>query len=304
MKKVMQIVDDITYINNNCYQHMLHEILQTSCELTTISLNNLSSIQVNDYDVIISCLKLRTLDKYAQSIYKQIGNKQIRIYDQDPWEAFKDNGPYCGAYSRISSILNVELYAVTVRRWAQYACDRGFPAKFVKIWTMPEYCSAEPTYVNRQISIGFIGSIHPHRKALFDTLADNGINVLIEPNCYSYREFLNRLSQVQIFIHSANMPFFADGELYNLKHGLWAKEIDACSRGCFCLRESDPDSDSFFTPEQVSTARFFESPAHAIDIINDITKIDPLERQLFINSSVDYIRNSKIWQETVNILIN
>jgi hypothetical protein len=307
MKKVLHIIDDLAYVTANCYQHMLFQALQRSCDLTTVSLKNLESLSystIESFDVIVSCLKLRTIDKYSNVIGNKIGKLPIRIYDQDPWESFKDDSPHKGAYSRISSILNVEFYAVTVRWWAEFMRSRGYPTKFVKIWTRSDYCSNKPSFDQREISVGFIGSIHPHRKDFFDKLSSYGVNVHIEPNQYNYQNFLERLSQIRIFVHSANMQFTVDGEKCNMKHGLWAKEIDACSRGCFCIRESDEDSNSFFSKQQVPAAMFFESIEHAVDIIRNIEKMNVDDRQAMIDSSVNYIKNYPGWFNTAEVLIN
>jgi hypothetical protein len=290
----------------NCYQHQLYETLNDECDLKTIELHNLGSIDkqlLQKAHSIISCLKLRTLLQSTELIKSVIGNREIKIYDQDPWEAFKDDGPYKGAYQKISNDLNVKLYAVTVRWWAEYMKSQGYPAKFVKIWTLPRYCSSNPAFEQRKIDVGFIGSLHPHRKIFFDNLAKMGINVSIIPPGRTYEDFLNILSTIKIFIHSANLPFTVNGENCNLKKGLWAKELDSCSRGCFSIRDEDPDGDSFFTSEQFQTVRLFSEYEQIPNLIEEINDLNVNERNLQICSTVDFIQKSNQWIQTASTLI-
>lgn len=301
--KVLHLVDSLDYIKTNCYQHQLTQALDVVSDLRTIPVNELTEAHVESSDVIVSCLRLRTLDRLAPTLAPVLKARRIRVYDQDPWEAFRDDGPHKGAYTRISNTLNVEKYAVTVRWWKDYMLSKGFPAEFVRIWTMPEYCSATPKFDERPTNVAFVGSLHAHRKELFDYVEQRGIFVKREPNIYTFPTFLEHLSTIKIFLHTADSSFTVDGEPCNLKKGLWAKEVDACSRGCYCIRDADPDSDSFFTPTEVKTTRFYEDRSEIPQIVNDITGMDPAQRQQDIDDTVRFFQDADRWKETARTLV-
>lgn len=270
MKKVIQLVDDITYVQGNCFQHQLLDGLRRACSLTTIGLREaLQMGALPDADIIISCLKLRTLDKKLQDVSRLLMGQRTVIYDQDPWESFKIDGACNGAYSRIVDSLHVGFFATTTYAWEVRLQRLGFPARYVRMGMLSRYCCPSPPWEKRDIDVGFVGQVHPYRARLFDGLQRAGVNVQIVHGG-DYSTYLSVLSRIKVFVHREAGEYDVNGEGVQYAEGLWAKDVEAITRGCISVRNWHPDAIHHMPDELIGNGlRMFsdDSIDEAVNII-------------------------------------
>lgn len=299
MKQIIDLVDTVEYTTTNCFAHQLHAALHKIDGVETVALADIGLHPRPD--LIVSRLKQRTLYRVAKELAEWARDTPVVVFDQDPWEAFRDGSPYKGSYQHIASYLNVERFAVTTRWWADFVSSRGLPSTFVQMWLLPEYCDSTPEFIKRQTPAGFIGSLHGYRKQLFDLLEEMGSPISTRGGGLGYAGYLEALSSLQCFVHSEDAPFEIDGQPANLNVGLWIKDVEAAGRGCFSVRNRGSDSASYL--KGIKTVRLYDDPKEIPGIMADIQKMDPVERQATIDETVRFIRSADRWQETVKLLV-
>ena len=301
--RILQLVDTIEYIDSNCFQHQLLKGLRGVAEVETCALSALErALDMGNRPVVI-CLKQRTLARSLDMLEAHLGSTPVVIYDQDPWQAYIDDPTYVGrgVYEQAVRKLNVKSICVTTKWWADFLTNKGLPATFVKMWMLPEYCNAQPTYEDRSIPVGFVGSVHPHRQKLFDDLEDLGVPVNVQKGGLSYSNYLKELSNIRVFIHSEDSPITCEGQELNLKDSLWIKDIEAAARGCFTIRNVGVGADTYY--EGCKTTFLYEDPKQVPAILETIQKMDPQLRQSLINDTVGHIWGSNKWEETARTLV-
>lgn len=306
--KAIHLVDSIEYARANCFQHQLMSALNDKVQHCALS--SLERALDLPTDLIVCCLKQRTLYREVDKIADLIGRTPVVVYDQDPWQAYMDDSPFKGTYELACSKLNVKSIAVTTELWAEFLRNRNLPAQFVRMWVLPEYCNVGPSYEDRSVGAGFIGTVHPYRKALFDKMDDMGCPINVQAgNVLGYRDYLRALQNIRVFIHSEDGPLIVDGGSMNLKDGLWIKDIEAASQGCFSIRNSGAGYSSYVEslPADKHGNRLvmhFDRPEDVPQMLEAIQKMDPQERQDLINRTVEHIRVSNKWQETAKSLLS
>lgn len=302
MKRILHIVDSRSYVKTNCFQHQLAVTLPKVAHVDTKELSEVLGHRfIGRYDLVVSCLKLRTLYRVAMNLRHAIDDVPVVVYDQDPWEAFYDGASCKGAYRAINGYLNVKAFAVTTKWWADFIARQGMPSMFVRMWVLPEYCSNEPAFNARSVPAGFIGSLHTYRKQLFDKLEDLGTNVIVQGGGLNYAGYLEALSRLQCFVHSEELPLTIEGRPANLNVGLWIKDVEAASRGCFSIRNRGSDSETYLAG--IKTVMLYDDPKEVPTLLDRIQKMDPEERQSLIDGTVKYIRTADRWLETANALV-
>ena len=301
--KVLQLIDSFDYIHANCFQHQLLHVMKDSCDLTFLPLSFIDSTGIvpSEFDCVISTLKQRSLLRNVDKVAKFLKGKELVIYDQDPWEAFRDGSEFKGSYYKIADTLNVKFFAVTTKWWSDFLEDQGFPSRFVRMWMLPEYCTTDKPFTQRKIKQGFMGTVHPYRKHLFDFLATKGHTVTLLKSD-SYSSFLSTLSDIQIFVHSENVPITIDGAQQNLGTGLWIKDVEAAARGAFSIRNRLEGEDTYL--EGLETVKLYDSIEEVPGILESIRGIDSTERQDMINRTVQLIKDKNSWVETVQTMIS
>jgi hypothetical protein len=299
--RVLYLVDSKSYITSNCFQHQLYNKIKNSVDV--IEIKQFLASKKSDFDKynhIISALKLRTLSANIEQISYVAGlKKQFVIYDQDPWESYKKNGMWSGSYEKISEHVNVKFFAITTKWWADYVKQKGHNTKFVSMWMLPEYCSAELPYDNRKIELGFAGSIHGYRKQFFESIKH--LNVYVEQSSKPYGEYLKLLSTMKMFVHAEDCEIeLSDGGIANLSNGLWVKDVEAAARGCFSIRNFKEGFEDFSCIPSIKTYKNLDDLEH---VINDIRMTSSKGRQVIIDAALEVIRSQDRWQETANTLL-
>lgn len=301
MKRILHLVDSIEYIKTNCFQSQLAYALSRYTP-HVVPLSQIHVIKASNYDVVVSCLKQRTLFARCHELAQFIKDTPIIVYDQDPWEAFRNDGPYCGSYDKIREALNVKKFCVTTKWWCDFMHDRGYPSQFVKMWVLPNYCENITPYDQRTIDVGFVGQVHSYRAALFDKLVERGIKIHVIPGGLSYPEFLATLTTIKIFIHNESLSLLCGTTPANINTGLWIKDVEACARGCYSIRNASEGSETYL--ESIETALLYEDIDDAICLINDVQMLDSAVRQSTIDRTVNFIKNADYWRETAMKLID
>lgn len=301
MKQIIDLVDSYEYATTNCFVHQLTKQLNSVSNVRTIALSEIKNCPKPEQ--IICRLKQRTVHRVLNELNEWANGAPITIFDQDPWEAYKDDSPYKGIYECVAKTLNVKKMAITTKWWTDFMNNRGILTVFTPMWMLPEYCSSNLHYANRDIQIGFIGSVHPYRKQIIDYLKTVNVHVDVIPgNSMSYDRYLTSLRRLRCYVHSENLPFLVDGKECNLNTCMWIKDVEAMSQGCFSLRDTGSLSETYFT--DMKTSVIYEDKRQIPSLLEHIQKMDPQERQSLIDSSVEQIRVSDRWQETVNELIS
>lgn len=301
MTQIIDLVDSIDYTLGNCFGHQLHHSLhQSHPDVVTVALNDIHKYPNPKH--IISRLKQRTLYRHAEQLRKWCGDTPMVVFDQDPWQAFMDDSPFKGAYDHIMKHINVKTFALTTKWWVDFLKERGLPSTFVRMWVLPQYVIKRPTYLERTIEAGFVGTVHPRRKQLLDVINAAGIETSVpRSNSYAYGPFLAELGNIRCFIHNEDMPIFVDGKEYNFNTGMWVKDIEAISQGCFSIRDRGEDSETYL--RGLNSLRLFDNIEQAPDVIRAIEKMDPGERQAILDTDVKFIREANVWAETAATLL-
>ena len=300
--KIIQLVDSLEYVHSNCFQHQLLDALRSKADVTQVTVAELHNSKVPaNTSHVVSCLKMRTVHRSIGALNSYLSNCPLVMYEQDPWHGYMDGSPYNGIFALIGQQLNLSFVAVTTRWWAEYMEAHSVSARFVKMWMLPQYCDRGPPLIDRHIELGFIGSMHPHRRKLIDLLDDAGMPVNASGG-YDYRGYLNALHRIKVYVHSEDCPFTIAGAPHNLNDGLWAREIEVGARGCISIRNWGVEHSSYVN-DQVKNTFLYQRPEDVPGIIKTISQMDPIELQERINSTVEYIRDSDEWSRTAEILI-
>jgi len=304
MGTIIQLIDSVDYIRNNCFQHQLHTALERSeHHVFQVTLADIieKKQKLGKHDSIVSCMKQRTLFKFVNEIGSYLDGAPVMCYDQDPWQAYMDDSPYKGAYERIDSVLNVKAFALTTQWWVDFVNHRGRPAVFVPMWVLPEYCDSSQQFDQRTTHVGFVGALHPRRRELVEALKTVNVTVTVTPGSnLPYRQYLSALSKMQCFIHNEDMPIYIDDVKHNFNTGMWIKDIEAMSQGCFGIRCRGQGSETY--ANKLGTLLLYEDHREVPGLLDDIKRMDPEARQNLISSVVENIRTSDRWQETVTTL--
>jgi hypothetical protein len=260
------------------------------------------------FDGIISVLKQRTLFNNINQLRSVIGDTPLVIYDQDPWESFIDSSLYKDAYFRFMQAFNVKAIAVTTKFWADHLRTIGLPGVFVKMWLLQRYCHVGTPFIDRPVNVAFIGRLHSYRKHLFDELMRAGVNVTYVPGTLKYNDFLRLLRDVRIFVHSEDSSICVDGKIFNLNVGLWIKDIEAVSQGCFSIRNAADGSDTYFSGLPATNGetliKLYDTISDVPHIVRQIEIMDAQTRQNLIEQTVAFVKTIDEWRHTAHRLVD
>lgn len=308
MKTAIQIVDSLQYVEGNCYQHQLLDALRRSCELRTVELRDVDSLAKDTHQgPIVSCLRLRVLDKERGRIARALAGRQLTVYDQDVWESFRTDGACRGAYGRIAAAIDVRAFAVTTHAWAARLQRRGFNSTFVPMGMLPRHCDSSPGWHERTVDVGFVGMLHPYRTQLFDALQQAGVTVELMSGGLSYPGYLDALSNIKVFVHREAYEYDVADEKVQYGEGLWIKDVEAVARGCVSVRNWHPDAYRHMPAGLIGNGlRMFEDGCtdDTVDMIRgalDQASDDSFEKERV--QDVDSVICDDAWLKTAQLLV-
>ncbi|MFZ4808753.1 MAG: hypothetical protein ACOYLQ_15975 [Hyphomicrobiaceae bacterium] len=298
----MLLVDSREYIHSNCYQKQLKATLELHYDVRMVSLRDIRWLPWTNggrYDLVLSVLKLRTLDMHLERIASYLAGRRLYIYEQDPWQAFMDSSPYRGAYQRIAARLDVAAFLLTSSWWRSYVTELGLPAKFVRMGMLPVYCDPGPDWDAREIRLGFQGTLHPHRKDFYAAVELKGLRTEVLPPT-AYDDYLKNLHRMRFFIHTEDAPWTVDGRAIP-RNALWIKETEVAARGTFAIRDHEEESAAYGIAE-LPTVRTFKNLEEIPDIVAGIESLSPSVRRDMMVSSAETMRRRDDWMTVVRAL--
>lgn len=296
---ILHLVDSIEYAEANCYQHQLSSSFK-GMNVQTMSLPMALSGRCTA-DAVVCCLKQRTVNRQIKELSRFFGDVPWVMYDQDPWEALKDDSPFKGTYELAKQTPNLRAIAVTTHHYEGLLRERGLPGEFVKMGMLPQYCDEGPNFDARPMKVAFLGTLHPRRKRLVEELQKLRIHVEVRPNSLGYAAFLRALHDVSIFIHNEDTPIIIDGKHENMGKGMWIKDVEAAARGCYSIRNFEQGYTSYCVG--IPTIKLYQDPVDAAALIRTIQTMNPEQRSLEITNSVQKIREQNDWHQTAKRLI-
>lgn len=297
--KINVLVDSIEYVTGNCYQHQVINTLASNFEVRLITMPEILSGYTVDKSPVISCLKLRTLDRSLEHLKRCLNENPVIVYEQDPWESFKDDSPYKGSYHRIAKSLNVKTFLNTSSWWSSHVRSNNLPSRFVRMGVLSSYCE-HTAWQKKDIEVGFCGQIHPYRKKFFDHLSNNGINVKILPTS-GYSGYLKTLSRIKIFAHCEKVDWVVEGEKIPA-NAMWIKDIEACARGCISIRDYEPEYNAYGSAEDIPAKIGFQDFDHSVKTIKRLLEERSDTVDTVTYRSVEYIRENFNWLDIVTAI--
>tara|TARA_B100000035_G_scaffold315483_1_gene336934 strand:- start:17851 stop:18792 length:942 start_codon:yes stop_codon:yes gene_type:complete len=308
-KKVIYIVDNIDYIRSTPYQNQLFISLQKICELKIVDLNFMKRAKsvknLGSYDEILVCLKLRTIKRNISLISSFLEGEPFRVYEQDPWENYMDNGDWKGTYQLLMNNSNVLFFANTSKTWADFGLEKGIPTKFVRMGIIPEFCNNDFNINEKQYDIGFIGRAHPYRKSMIDYINLNtkyNFYYPLKERPFSHSGFLKEINKIKIYCHNESLEVLCDNKKMNLADGMWVKNIEAMAAGCFSLRNYSKDLHSYID-DSFQTFFTFNNFEEIEEIVDKILSINKKDSEKMIKETIENIIKKDYWKETAQILI-
>ena len=301
-KKILYLVDDLRYIQNDCYQAGLYEEIKNHCEFTLFEFNPTPLLHLKKYitnpkkfDKVISVLRLRTLYKHWPYLSSWLSGKEIIIYDQDPWESYIDDSPYNGVYNILKSNLNINVVHVTAPYWRDMLRNDGINSEFAEMGTPKEKCSIGLPIDSRSIDCGFIGSLHPRRKISFEKLQQLGVDVKIPSSRLSHGDYLNYIQKMKIFIFDESQGvWICNQKKIKPSTGMWIKAIEIASRGTFCVRDFHREGNAY-NINDIPLIQCFKSINEVPDIVDRILTMPSRRKNEIQKHSVDFIKNRNSW---------
>jgi hypothetical protein len=119
------------------------------------------------------------------------------------------------------------------------------------------------------------------------------------PHCWSkntispYSSFLENLSKVRVWAQSETEPIIVDGQAM-CRNWLWPKAIEVLSRGCFLIRDYQPEAENY--TKNMPTVFLFKSESEAITLLEQIESMTDAERNDRIRTTVDQVRKASYYQ--------
>lgn len=297
--RLVHLIDSREYVRANCFQHqLLAHILGQRPVYRDVTVAELRAGAVcPEADVVLSTLRLRTLVRELEVVRRALGHAKVHVYDQDPWEAFVDGASCRGAYGRVAAALNVASFLVTSRWWARHVEAQGMPARFVRMWPLPEYCDPATPWQGRPIEVGFKGTLHPHRRASVERLARMGVNVTVLPPG-PYDKFLRDLSRMRFFFHDESGEGWRIDGMPIDRNCVWIKEVEAMARGCLAIRVDDDESAAYC--EGLPALRAVRSLDDVPNVIDEARR-DPARAAADSAETVKRILKAPHWSKWIDL---
>ena len=313
MEKILILADSRRYIKSDCFQSQLHQAISEHGRNFKIEyfylepkiLNNyrFSKFNSKSYKFILSTIRQRVFNKNLEYIHNLLPNVPLRVYDQDPWENYIDNSNSKGSYTSLSNTFNLSGIYVPSNFWANYIADKeNVPGYFVYMGMLPSLCNVGNIKSMRSLTPEFKGSLKVHRKEIFAKIKSYGVDVHINSQKLSYPKYLNFLKKLGIFVHDESGSWICDGQLVDRSTGMWHKDLEIASQGCFSVRNYH-DEHRTYDIDKLPLVKLYSSlkeVKNKIHEILDISDNDFLEMQY---ESVQYIKNQNYWEKTVRILL-
>jgi hypothetical protein len=314
MDKVLILADSRKYIRSNCFQLQLHESIKMHKKDFQIEYYYLNPRELQNFEMFkhksksfrwaLSTLRQRVLFNNISLITKIVGDTPLKVYDQDPWQNYIDNSLTNGCYTLLQNNFQLSNIFVTSNYWANYISNVDkIPSIFVKMGMLPKLCQIGSTQVERGKSVEFKGSVHPHRQEAFSIMSNHGQVIKINLEILKYPRYLKYLQNLAIFVHDESGDWICRGEKIPMGTGMWVKDIEVASQGCFSIRNYNEESKTY-SINNIPLIRFYNNPSEVKNIVDEIFSLSEKEFSEIQSSSVHYISANDNWAETTNKIFN
>jgi hypothetical protein len=257
----------------------------------------------NSYQFVVSTLRQRVLFNNIELVQKVIDDLPLRVYDQDPWENYIDSSLTNGCYSILKNKFNLTDIFVTSDFWKNYIeINDKITTTFVKMGMLPELCDLGIPQDKRLKTVEFKGSLHPHREKVFKLMRNEGQNIEISTDILSYSKYLEYLRHLAIFVHDESDFWICNGQKISRSTGMWVKDVEIASQGCFSVRNYHMDCNSY-SIEKIPLIKFYKDPSEIRHVINEIFSIPTEELNQIQESSVNYIKQTNDWRMTAKAIL-
>jgi hypothetical protein len=310
MKRVLILADSKNYIHNNCFQLQLHKTIKVYSDNIKIEYFYLSPKRLRDvksfkvhlksYDFVLSTLRQRVLFNNTHFLQRLIGDLPLKIYDQDPWENYIDDSQSNGCYSMVNDQFHLKEIFVTSNFWKGYIEKNDeIKTTFVQMGMLPELCSTGLLLSARPLKVEFRGTLRPHRERFFAEVRSSGQEIKINTEVLSYMKYLKYLRRLAIFVHDESGYWVCKGERIPMSTGMWVKDIEIASQGCFSIRNYDPECESY-SVDKIPLVQFYREPREVKEIIAKVSQFSINELNEIQQQSVEFIKSTNNWLSTVH----
>jgi len=307
------LVDSLRYAKNNCFIHQLiHSLKLVDDDIKfydwsminrfpPYERNQQKLIQQHDH-VIVLC-RQRVIYQDLPRLIKFLGAVPIVLYDQDPWLVYWDKYHTKGLYTSIINSFNLVKIAVPSYYWSTHiARKESVNVEFVRMGMLPEYCKSGLPYEDRIKGLSFKGSLYENRLSVFQKIQSFGIEVRVETNNLSYKNFLRYLDSVSIFTHDESASELCNGEPVPRNYATWHKDVEVASRGCFILRDYSDESKAYDI-QSIPTIFMYQDINEIPDLVAKIQKFSPSEARNLQLDAIQHIKQRNDWLNTAKSLI-
>lgn len=314
MDKVLILADSRKYINSNCFQLQLHKSIKVHNKDFQIEYFYLNPKELQNFEIfkqksksfrfVLSTLRQRVFFNNISLITKVIGDTPLKVYDQDPWQNYIDDSSTNGFYTLLQNNFQLLNLYITSNYWSKYINDEDkVPSIFVRMGMLPEFCNTGSTQHKRRKSVEFKGTLYPHRREAFNIMSKNGQAIEINLEILKYPKYLKYLQNLAIFVHDESGYWICKGEKIPMGTGMWWKDVEVASQGCFSIRNYHEESETY-SVENIPLIKFYHNLSEVKNIVEGIFSLSEKEFNETQSSSVQYISNSDNWRETVNQIFN
>lgn len=306
MTELTCIVDSMSYIQDNCYQHQLSRELDSRFDVTYVPIREVDRVRSLP-GIVMSRLKLRTLDRTLKSVQAALSDRPVFVYEQDPWESFIVSSPHFGSYKRINDSLNVVSFLNTSSWWSEQVRALGIRSRFVQMWIDPSYCRDPIPWAKRKKNVVFCGTMYPRRQKFFDALERAGTKVEIVKSGFGYRSYLDLVADCKMMIRSERVEWdveLASGRvMLNDPHALWIRDVECASQGCFSSREHDDEYVAWNLSRIFNVTPFVGSVDEAREVIDLVLSLPADDADAIVQASVASVKTAPGWSTVSEALL-
>jgi hypothetical protein len=247
-------------------------------------------------------MRQRVLLEKLPQIGRLVGDCEVVLYEQDPWQAFIKGSATKGFFKSLEDHLNMKKIVVTSDFWrSELSKVLATKIEFGRMGIERNLTPPNPKHTFlRSSGVEFKGTLKGHRAAAFTRMSQSGLQVRVSPSDLSYKHYLAFLGNLQIFIHDESGNYDCqDSEVSRQVPrgaGLWAKELECASQGAFVIRNSHEDSRSYGL-ESIPLVKFYDEPENAVHVVEEIMSLSTEEIRSIQVQSVDEIRRRDDWNQ-------
>lgn len=307
------LVDSLKYAKNNCFIHQLIKSLKIiDRDIKFYDWSLLSRIPllekkqqklIQQHSHIISLCRQRIMYNDLPKLTKFLNGIPVVLYDQDPWNVYWDEYYTKGLYTSIINYLNIAKISVPSYYWSKYISKmESVKTEFVRMGMLPEYCKPGLPHEDRTPGLSFKGLLYEHRLSVFQRIESFGIKVKFETGDLNYKKFLKYLDTVSIFTHDESSPLLCNGELVPRNYGMWHKDVEVASRGCFIIRDFSDESNAYDI-QLIPTIFMYKEINEIPDLVAKIQNLSADESRNLQLNAVEQIKLRNDWINTAKSLI-